>query len=215
MRIACFQFTTFESSFSYPVLKILICQESGDLNAFPDAGKVSGFAKEAMTWANGAGIITGDSGMLNPQGKVNRAVGATMISRFGALVGGSQHVHSWEANYKDVVVKEAWDETVTVKEAWSEEVLVKEEQTITISYDLCKCGAKLYSKEEIQQHALLAVTNPAAVNCGSRNCKTETKIIPAEYKTVNHPAETKVVNHPAETRQELVSHTCTKCGVVK
>lgn len=38
---------------------------------------------------------------------------------------------------------------------------------------------------------------------------------PAEYKTVNHPAETKTVHHDAETKQELVNHTCTKCGAIK
>ena len=60
---------------------------TGNLNVFPDAGKVSQFAKSAMIWANGAGIITGDSGMLNPQGTVNRAVGATMLSRFTNFIG--------------------------------------------------------------------------------------------------------------------------------
>lgn len=61
--------------------------EAGDISVFPDAGKVSKFAKNAMIWANGAGIITGDSGMLNPQGTVNRAVGATMLSRFTNFIG--------------------------------------------------------------------------------------------------------------------------------
>ena len=138
-------------------------------------------------------------------------------------------------NYKTVTTKAAWDETVTVKAAWSEQVLVRdawseqvcvrEAQTTTRSYDLCSCGAKLYTEAEIQQHSLLAFTNPAAAaNCGSRNGKTETITIPAEYQTVNHPAEYKTVNHPAETKtvhhnaetkQELVNHTCTKCGAVK
>lgn len=52
------------------------------LNAFPDASKVSGFAKEAMAWAVQEGIITGDSGKLNPQGSANRAHCATIVSRF-------------------------------------------------------------------------------------------------------------------------------------
>ena len=213
--------------------------ESGDLSAFPDAGNVSDFAKEAMEWANGAAIITGDSGKLNPQGKVNRAVGATMISRFTNLVGTSSkpaHQHEWKANYKTVTTKAAWDETVTVKAAWSEQVLVKdawseqvcvrEAQTITTSYDLCSCGHAMYSDAEIQAHAIWGLQNPAAAAAcaGGRDCKTKTETIPAEYQTVNHPAEYKTVNHPAETKtvhhdaetkQELVNHTCTKCGAVK
>lgn len=53
-----------------------------DLSSFPDNKEVSSFAKEAMSWANHEGIITGDGGKLNPRGNVNRAVCATIISRF-------------------------------------------------------------------------------------------------------------------------------------
>ena len=42
-----------------------------------------------MKWAIGIGLITGDQGYLNPQGEVNRAVCATMISRFSDLIDGS------------------------------------------------------------------------------------------------------------------------------
>lgn len=60
---------------------------AGDIGKFPDAGNVTDYAKSAMIWANGAKIITGDSGMLNPQGTVNRAVGAAMLSRFTNYIG--------------------------------------------------------------------------------------------------------------------------------
>lgn len=60
---------------------------AGDISIFPDAGNVTDYAKNAMIWANGAKIITGDSGRLNPQGTVNRAVGATMLSRFTNFIG--------------------------------------------------------------------------------------------------------------------------------
>lgn len=53
-----------------------------ELDKFPDTWQVSGFAKEAMEWAVGAGIITGDGGNLNPLGNTSRAVCATMIQRF-------------------------------------------------------------------------------------------------------------------------------------
>lgn len=55
----------------------------GDLTEFPDGNKTSAFAKEAMAWAVGAGLISGnEDGTLAPQGEVSRAVCATIIMRF-------------------------------------------------------------------------------------------------------------------------------------
>ena len=58
--------------------------QKADYSKYPDAGYVNTFAKEAMSWAVGTGIITGtDEGTrLNPQGKANRAECATIIMRF-------------------------------------------------------------------------------------------------------------------------------------
>ena len=53
-----------------------------DSGTFPDGNKVSDFAIEGIEWCLGSGIITGDGGNINPRGNVNRAVCATMISRF-------------------------------------------------------------------------------------------------------------------------------------
>ena len=54
-----------------------------DLSKFPDGKKTSSFAKEAMEWAVGVGLITGNAdGTLAPQGNVSRAVCATIIMRF-------------------------------------------------------------------------------------------------------------------------------------
>ena len=50
--------------------------------AFPDAGQVTAFAETAMQWAVNRGLISGDQGMLNPQGTANRAVTATIMNRF-------------------------------------------------------------------------------------------------------------------------------------
>ena len=59
---------------------------SGDYSRFPDAGDVQPFAKEAMKWAVGNGIITGKTVdgvlVLDPQGSANRAECATIIRRF-------------------------------------------------------------------------------------------------------------------------------------
>ncbi len=52
------------------------------MSSYPDADAVSEFAQEGMSWCLWNGIITGDGGKLNPQGTVNRAVAATMVSRF-------------------------------------------------------------------------------------------------------------------------------------
>ena len=55
-----------------------------DISGYKDTGKVNAFAKEAMAWAVGNGIITGkDSGtVLDPQGNATRAECATIIMRF-------------------------------------------------------------------------------------------------------------------------------------
>lgn len=56
--------------------------ESKDLSAFPDAGNVNEFAKDAMKWCVAKEIITGDNGKLKPQDTTIRAVCATIISRY-------------------------------------------------------------------------------------------------------------------------------------
>lgn len=54
-------------------------------NSFPDYKRVSAFADDAMKWAYGNGIITGDNGRINPQGNAVRAVAATILMRFMKL----------------------------------------------------------------------------------------------------------------------------------
>ena len=58
----------------------------GDYSDFPDAQNVQEFAKDAMRWAVGNGIITGKTVngqlVLDPQGNANRAECATIIERF-------------------------------------------------------------------------------------------------------------------------------------
>ncbi|MBR6808186.1 MAG: S-layer homology domain-containing protein [Clostridia bacterium] len=59
---------------------------SADLNVFPDGGNVSSWAKTALSWANGIGLITGASKngsvILDPQGEASRAQVATILMRF-------------------------------------------------------------------------------------------------------------------------------------
>lgn len=55
-----------------------------DISKYTDAGNVNEFAKEAMSWAVGTGIITGkyNETQLDPQGNASRAECATIIMRF-------------------------------------------------------------------------------------------------------------------------------------
>lgn len=54
-----------------------------DLSAYTDAGQVSGYAADAMSWANAAGLITGvTAGTLVPQGHATRAEVAAILTRF-------------------------------------------------------------------------------------------------------------------------------------
>ena len=54
----------------------------GNLSKFPDAGKVSDWAKDAIAWAVGEGIIGGSDGKLLPQGNATRAQVSTILMRF-------------------------------------------------------------------------------------------------------------------------------------
>ena len=58
--------------------------EKADFSAYPDSSDVSDWAKEAMQWAVGTGIIQGKDGgtYLDPQGNASRAECATMVMRF-------------------------------------------------------------------------------------------------------------------------------------
>ena len=58
----------------------------GDLSKFPDESKVAKYAKDAMIWAVGEGLITGtkvgDKDYLDPKGNATRAQVATILMRY-------------------------------------------------------------------------------------------------------------------------------------
>lgn len=56
--------------------------ERGDLSAFPDAGSVSSWAGDAMSWAVGTKILNGSDGKLLPGNSATRAEVAAMLHRF-------------------------------------------------------------------------------------------------------------------------------------
>lgn len=59
-----------------------------DLSTFPDAGSVSSYAKDAMSWANGAKLVNGTGdGRLNPSGGATRGQAAAILHRYCVSIG--------------------------------------------------------------------------------------------------------------------------------
>lgn len=57
-----------------------------ELSGYGDAGKISNYAKEAMSWAVATGLIRGITGtVLSPGGSATRAQAATLVIRFRGL----------------------------------------------------------------------------------------------------------------------------------
>ena len=57
--------------------------KTADLSGFKDVSDVSGYALEAMRWANAAGLINGvGANTLNPKGDATRAQAAALLMRF-------------------------------------------------------------------------------------------------------------------------------------
>ncbi|HIT01675.1 MAG TPA: S-layer homology domain-containing protein [Candidatus Enterenecus merdae] len=54
----------------------------GSLAGFTDGGAVSGWARQAMTWAVGRGLIHGVGSLADPQGSATRAQLAAVLTRF-------------------------------------------------------------------------------------------------------------------------------------
>ena len=59
---------------------------TADLSVYPDAARVSGWARTALAWANGSGIINGSSEngsrYLQPNGNATRAQVAAILMRY-------------------------------------------------------------------------------------------------------------------------------------
>ena len=59
-----------------------------DLSTFPDSSSVSSYAKDALSWANGTGLVNGTSdGRLNPSGGATRGQAAAILHRFCVSIG--------------------------------------------------------------------------------------------------------------------------------
>lgn len=72
--------------YRYNTFKGYAASERAELGGFPDGGKVQAYAKDAMSWANAVGLITGsDVGgqiLLQPRGNATRAQVATILQRY-------------------------------------------------------------------------------------------------------------------------------------
>ncbi len=56
--------------------------QTNSLSSFSDQGRVSSWARDAMEWAVGAGLINGKSdGRLDPTGNASRAEVSTILQR--------------------------------------------------------------------------------------------------------------------------------------
>ena len=56
---------------------------SADISSYPDGGEVSAWAKDAMAWAVGEGLISGKpGGLLAPQDTITRAEVAVIVYRY-------------------------------------------------------------------------------------------------------------------------------------
>ena len=61
----------------------------GSLSAYTDAAKVASYARPAMEWANGKGLITGATATtLVPAGNASRAQVATILMRLCEMAAG-------------------------------------------------------------------------------------------------------------------------------
>ena len=69
--------------YRYAQYKTYDTTASADLRGYTDAGSISGWALEALQWANGAGLISGRSStLLAPAGSTTRAETAVILIRF-------------------------------------------------------------------------------------------------------------------------------------
>lgn len=77
---------TAEILYNYAHSKGYDVSTRADLTAFPDAASVSGWAEEALSWANAAGLINGTvrdgQTILDPQGSASRAQVAMILMNY-------------------------------------------------------------------------------------------------------------------------------------
>lgn len=177
--------------YRYAELKGKDVSEKASLDSYADGINVSPFATEAMKWAIATGVIKGegDSGLLNPQGNVSRAVCATIISRFSGDSAAHQHV--WNAH---TATKQVWvSKMVTVDDYEQQQVLVG-------SKLICSCGA-----EDSREHAL------AHAMAGEEANSTSVPI----YETQNVKVGSHQEDHGSYKTESYTDYYYCDCGATK
>lgn len=71
--------------YRYAQSKGLDVSAAAQLGSYADSASVSSWARSAMEWAVGAGLIQGSAGQLAPQGTAMRAETAVILARFAQL----------------------------------------------------------------------------------------------------------------------------------
>ena len=67
----------------YAQYKEMEAEKSGDLNQFTDSAQAAEWAEEGLSWAIGAGLLSGKgNGRLDPLGNTARAEAAAILQRF-------------------------------------------------------------------------------------------------------------------------------------
>lgn len=67
---------------NYAMIKGYDVSARADLSKFRDAGSVSGWAQDALAWANALGFVQGSGDMLNPGGNAERCQVSAILQRF-------------------------------------------------------------------------------------------------------------------------------------
>lgn len=69
--------------YQYAQMKGYPTNARADLSRFADESRISGYARDAMSWANAMGLINGlDDGLLSPGGGATRAQAASILMNF-------------------------------------------------------------------------------------------------------------------------------------
>lgn len=70
--------------YNYAICKGIDLTDKGDLTQFPDASSISSWARDALSWANGKGLMNGHqgTGTMDPQGTATRGQAASILMNF-------------------------------------------------------------------------------------------------------------------------------------
>lgn len=87
-------------------------QTSGSLNSFSDGRQVSGYAKSALEWAVGCGLIAGNEDKtIRPQNSASRAEAAVLMERMNLLLECDRIPHTSQKLFNLIMAREGFSAT--------------------------------------------------------------------------------------------------------